>query len=77
VTDAAWEVRRARAPSTDYQPFAHGRHESPDGTLNGCLQLKKGDAVRIAVWREGQPIVIEERVLSSDATAIGIALPSP
>ena len=76
VTDAAWEVRRAREPSRAYQPFAHGRRESPDGTLNGCLQLKKGDAVRIAVWREGQPIVIEERVLAHDATAVGIALPS-
>jgi hypothetical protein len=76
VTDAAWEVRRAHEPSRDYQPFAHGRHESPDGTLNGCLQLKKGDAVRIAVWREGQPIVIEERVLAHDATAVGISLPS-
>jgi len=77
VTDAAWEVRRARAPTTDYQPFARGRHEAPDGTLNGCLSLKKGDAVRIAVWREGQPIVIEGRVLDRDATAIGIAIPSP
>jgi len=77
VNDAAWEVRRAHAPSHDYQPFARGRHPSPDGTLNGCLQLKKGDAVRIAVWREGQPIVIEERMLTGDATAIGIALPSP
>jgi hypothetical protein len=69
-------VRRAHGPNRDYQPFEHGRHESPDGTLNGCLQLKKGDAVRIAVWREGQPIVIEERVLTEDATAVGIALPS-
>lgn len=76
VTDAPWEVRRARAPSRDYQPFAHARHESPDGTLNSCLRLKKGDAVRIAVWREGQPIVIEERVLVHDATAVGVALPS-
>ncbi|HVE32789.1 MAG TPA: carboxypeptidase-like regulatory domain-containing protein [Gemmatimonadaceae bacterium] len=77
VTDALWEVRRARAPSRDYQSFAHGRHLSADGTLNGCLRLKKGDAVRIAVWREGQPIVIEERVLNVDATAAGVALPSP
>ena len=79
VTDAAWEVRRARggAASRDYQAFARGRHASPDGTLDGCLHLKKGDAVRIAVWREGQPIVIEERVLRAEATAVGIALPSP
>jgi hypothetical protein len=77
VTDAPWEVRRSRAPSADYQPFAHGRHEAPDGTLNGCLQLKRGDAVRIAVWREGQPIVIEERVLNREATVVGVALPSP
>ena len=77
VTDAAWEVRRARAPSRDYQAFAHGRHTAPDGTLDRCLQLKKGDAVRIAVWREGQPIVIEERVLTGEATAVAIALPSP
>jgi hypothetical protein len=77
VMDAAWEVRRSRAPSRDYQAFAHARHPAPDGTLNGCLQLKKGDAVRIAVWREGQPIVIQEHVLKSEATAVGVVLPSP
>jgi hypothetical protein len=77
VTDAAWEIRRARAPSRDYQPFAHARHPAPDGTLNGCLRLKKGDPVRIAVWREGQPIIIDERVLTAQATAVGIVLPSP
>jgi hypothetical protein len=78
VTDAAWEVRRTRAPSRDYaEAVAHARHPSPDGTLLGCLRLNKGDAVRIAVWREGQPIVIRERVLTSEATAVGIVLPSP
>ncbi len=78
ATDAAWEVRRTRAPGRDYdEQFAHARHPSPDGTLLGCLRMRKGDAVRIAVWREGQPIVIRERVLTSDATALGIVLPTP
>jgi len=78
VTDAAWEVRRTRAPSRDYtEEFAHARHASPDGTLLGCLRMKKGDAVRVAVWREGQPIIIREEVLTSEAKAIGIVIPTP
>ena len=78
VTDAAWEVRRTRAPSRDYnEQVAHARHPSPDGTLLGCLRMKKGDAVRIAVWREGQPIVIREQVLTGEAAVVGIVLPTP
>jgi len=78
VTDAAWEVRRTRAPSRDYtEEVAHARHPSPDGTLLGCLRLKRGDAVRIAVWREGQPIIIREQVLTGGAAAVGIVLPTP
>ena len=78
VTDAAWEVRRTRAPSRNYdEAFAHARHPSSDGTLLGCLRMRKGDAVRIAVWREGQPIVIREHVLTDDATVVGIVLPTP
>ena len=78
VTDAAWEVRRSRAPGRSYnEEFARARHPSSDGTLLGCLRMRKGDAVRIAVWREGQPIVIREQVLTNDATAVGIVLPTP
>jgi hypothetical protein len=78
VTDAAWEVRRAKEPNRGYNDdFAHARHTSADGTLLGCLRMRKGDAVRVAVWREGQPIVIRERILTQEATPLGIVLPPP
>ena len=74
--DASWEIRREPGKLGPVPPLvAQDDHESADGTLNRCLKFKKGDAIRIQVWREGQPRVTEERVLTNEATVIGVLLP--
>ena len=74
--DASWEIRREAGKLGPVPPLvAQDDHESADGTLNRCLKFKKGDAIRVQVWREGQPRVTEERVLASEATVIGVLLP--
>jgi len=74
--DAPWEIRREPGKLGPVPPLvAQDDHESADGTLNRCLKFKKGDAIRVQVWREGQPRVTEERVLTSEATVIAVLLP--
>jgi hypothetical protein len=82
VNDVAWEVRRERDAKSQQGPtgsdssvVASGQHASPDGTLDRCLKLKKGDAIRVKVWREGRFPVIETRVLTDEANVVGVILP--
>jgi hypothetical protein len=83
VSDAAWEVRRerdAKSPQqgptgSDSSLVAFGQAPSPDGTLNRCLKLKKGDVIRVKVWRDGRPPVVETRVLTDEANVVGVVLP--